>query len=114
MQITVEVPSEISQRGKRKKFDMEAWLKRQLGRAEREVQLLAHKAHFVLLLAHLKYVNDCLGRNIDASDKTRTLLGLALSIVPPAHMTGELVQDVTDTVLAKILHKEAIFFIHFD
>ena len=73
---------------------MEAWLKRQLGRAEREVQLLAHKAHFVLLLAHLKYVNDCLGGNIDASDKTRTLLGLALSIVPPAHMTGELVQDV--------------------
>ena len=66
---------------------MEAWLKRELGKAEREAQLLAHKAHFVLLLAHLKYVNDCLGGNVHASESTQTLLGLAMSIVPPAHMT---------------------------
>merc|ERR1712029_1297300 len=78
---------------------MEAWLKRELGRAEREVQLMAHKAHFVLLVAHLKYVNDCLGGRIQMSDSTQTLLALAMSIVPPAHMTKSTGKTIALTVV---------------
>ena len=69
---------------------MEAWLKRELGKAEREAQLMAHKAHFVLMVAHLKYINDTLGGSYgssSATEVTQTLLALALSVVPPAHMT---------------------------
>ena len=70
---------------------MEAWLKRELGKAEREAQLMAHKAHFVVMVAHLKYVNDTLGGSYgssSATEVTQTLLAQALSVVPPAHMTA--------------------------
>merc|ERR1719210_2651127 len=51
---------------------------------------MAHKAHFVLMVAHLKYINDTLGGSYgssSATEVTQTLLALALSVVPPAHMT---------------------------
>ena len=41
---------------------MEAWVRRELGRAQRELQMLKHQAHVACLLAHLRYLNSYAGK----------------------------------------------------
>ena len=57
--ISIELPNEGGIRKRKKKgFDMEAYVKRQLGRAQRELQMLKHHAHVVCLLSHLRHLNS--------------------------------------------------------
>lgn len=60
--ISIELPHEDAIRRRKKKgFDMEAWVRRELGRAQRELQMLKHQAHVACLLAHLRYLNSFAG-----------------------------------------------------
>ena len=60
--ISIELPHEDGIRRRKKKgFDMEAWVRRELGRAQRELQMLKHQAHVACLLAHLRYLNSFAG-----------------------------------------------------
>ena len=60
--ISIELPHEDGIRKRKKKgFDMEAWVRRELGRAQRELQMLKHQAHVACLLAHLRYLNSFAG-----------------------------------------------------
>merc|ERR1711915_47239 len=77
---TVALPQHMK-RKKRKGFDVEAYLKRQLGRARREIALLMHKSHIVCLLGHMLSMNKILSMH--------ELRGLALSIVPATHCHTE-------------------------
>merc|ERR1711915_358254 len=77
---TVALPQHMK-RKKRKGFDVEAYLKRQLGRARREIALLMHKSHIVCLLGHMLSMNTILSMH--------ELRGLALSIVPATHCHTE-------------------------
>ena len=62
--ISIELPHEDAIRKRKKKgFDMEAWVRRELGRAQRELQMLKHQAHVACLLAHLRYLNSFAGSN---------------------------------------------------
>ena len=57
--ISIELPNEGGIRKRKKKgFDMEAYVKRQLGRVQRELQMLKHHAHVLCLLSHLRYLNS--------------------------------------------------------
>ena len=63
--VTIEMPHEDAIRRRKKKgFDMEAWVRRELGRAQRELQMLKHQAHVACLLAHLRYLNSFAGKYI--------------------------------------------------
>lgn len=76
IQINIALPDKYK-RKKKKGFDVAAFLKRELSKARRETQALVHQAHFVSLVAHLRYLNDLLTDEV--------LYGSALSILPQAH-----------------------------
>ncbi len=81
--ISVEVPDEAFVRKRKKKgFDMEAYVKRELSRAERELQMLKHKSHVMCLIGHLKFVNSHLGFPPQDHPSAQVSLATALSIIP--------------------------------
>merc|ERR1712008_672494 len=61
------------------------YVKRQLGRAQRELQMLKHHAHVVCLLSHLRHLNSYAAFPPADHDSAEVLLATALSIIPPAH-----------------------------
>ena len=74
VEITVPVPEHLRKR-KKKGFDVEAYLKREMAREVRELSLVTHKSGLVCLLAHVLHLNSV------TSDPG--LQCLALSLVPP-------------------------------
>ncbi|KAL0273232.1 UNVERIFIED_CONTAM: hypothetical protein PYX00_005958 [Menopon gallinae] len=70
--ITLELPAHNSLK-KKKGFDVEAHIKRQINQVKRELQLLMHKVHVLCWIAHQKFVNRVLNSD--------TLMGVSLSIV---------------------------------
>lgn len=77
VEITVPVPEHLRKR-KKKGFDVEAYLKREMAREVRELSLVTHKSGLVCLLAHVLYLNSV------TSDPG--LQCLALSLVPPNNL----------------------------
>jgi hypothetical protein len=86
--ISIDVPGQSGLLRKRKKkgqFDMEAYVKRELGRAQRELQLLRHQGHVLCLCAHLRYLNSFVAFPPVDHSSAQVSLATALSIVPAAH-----------------------------
>ena len=79
VEVTVPVPEHLRRKKKREKkeFDVEAFLKRELSRARRELLIVQHKAGVVFQLAHLLHLQTSLA--------SQTLQSLALSLLPPSH-----------------------------
>jgi len=75
IQVTISMPGKSKR--KKKDFDVQAFVKRELSKARHKTQELMHQSHFVCLVAHLHYVNSVLC--------DPTLRAAALSIIPPAH-----------------------------
>ena len=73
VEVTVALPEK--KKTKRKVFDVEAYVKRAIQKARRENQVLLHKAHFVCLVAHLRYLSGMVSA-------CKVSLGCALSVVP--------------------------------
>ena len=73
VEVTVALPEK--RKAKRKVFDVEAYVKRAIQKARRENQVLLHKAHFLCLLAHLRYLSGMVSA-------CKVSLGCALSVVP--------------------------------
>ena len=73
VEVTVALPEK--KKAKRKTFDVEAYVRREIQKARRQNQELLHKAHFLCMLGHLRY----LGGMVSAS---KIALGCALSVVP--------------------------------
>ena len=73
VEVTVALPEK--KKAKRKAFDVEAYVRREIQKARRENQELLHKAHFLCMLGHLRYLSG----KISTSKIT---LGSALSVVP--------------------------------
>ena len=83
VEVTVELPAHLRKRMKKKKgFDVEAFLKRELGRARREVGVLLQQSGLVCRLAHLLHLHCSL--------QSPTLQAQALSVLPAAHTEGNL------------------------
>ena len=81
--ISIELPHEDAIRKRKKKgFDMEAWVRRELGRAQRELQMLKHQAHVACLLAHLRYLNSFAGNFPFHKSQVQLPVLLALPHVP--------------------------------
>ena len=77
VEITVPVPEHLRKK-KKKGFDVEAYLKREMAREVRELSLVTHKSGLVCLLAHVLHLNSV------TSDPG--LQCLALSIVPQQNL----------------------------
>ena len=79
VEVTVPVPEHLRRRKKKEKkeFDVEAFLKRELGKARRENLLLQHRAGLVFQLGHLLHLHHCLS--------CPSLQCQALSLVPASH-----------------------------
>ena len=77
VEITVPVPEHLRKR-KKKGFDVEAYLKREMAREVRELSLVTHKSSLVCLLAHVLHLNSV------TSDPG--LQCLALSLVPQQNL----------------------------
>ena len=80
VEITVPVPGHLRKK-KKKGFDVEAYLKREMAREVRELSLVTHKASLVCLLAHALHLNSV------TSDPG--LQCLALSLVPQQNIFNE-------------------------
>merc|ERR1712156_414862 len=92
--ISIELPNEGGIRKRKKKgFDMEAYVKRQLGRVQRELQMLKHHAHVLCLLSHLRYLNSFAALPPADHNSAQMLLATALSIIPTAHSVSS--KDLT-------------------
>merc|ERR1712156_1332348 len=92
--ISIELPNEGGIRKRKKKgFDMEADVKRQLGRVQRELQMLKHHAHVLCLLSHLRYLNSFAAFPPADHNSAQMLLATALSIIPTAHSVSS--KDLT-------------------
>jgi len=77
-QKSIEINIALPENRKRKKgFDLAAYLKRELAKGRRELQVLLHQCHYLCLVAHLRYLNLALQDNM--------LQSVALSLVPAAH-----------------------------
>ncbi|XP_043229195.1 DNA repair protein complementing XP-C cells homolog isoform X1 [Amphibalanus amphitrite] len=73
--VEVTLPSDVAvQKRKKKGFDVEAYMKRQLSRARRELQQLVHRAHLLCLLSRALQVNALLN--------SETQLACAMSMLP--------------------------------
>ena len=101
--ISIELPDANGFNRKRKKkgFDMEAYVKRELARAQRELQMLKHQTHVVCLLAHLRFLNSLAAFPPYDHDSAETLLGIAMSIIPSAHNVSP--KDLTPVRLASFV-----------
>jgi len=75
IQINVALPE--NRKRKKKGFDLDAYLKRQLSKGRRELQVVLHQCHYLCLVAHLRYLNQAL--------EDEMLQSVALSLVPTAH-----------------------------
>ena len=64
---------------------MEAYVKRELGRAQREFQMLKHQTHVCCLISHLRYLNSFAGFPPYSHDSAEILFSIALSIIPKVH-----------------------------
>merc|ERR1712156_512097 len=92
--ISIELPNEGGiRKRKKKRFDMEAYVKRQLGRVQRELQMLKHHAHVLCLLSHLRYLNSFAAFPPADHNSAQMLLATALSIIPTAHSVSS--KDLT-------------------
>ncbi|XP_067000076.2 DNA repair protein complementing XP-C cells homolog [Anabrus simplex] len=76
VEVTLKVP-ELFNKRRKKRFDMEAHLKRKLNRRRREIQVLVHKVHLLCWIAHGGYVNSVLNSEV--------LMGVCLSLIPSQH-----------------------------
>lgn len=76
VEITIALPQHLRKK-KKKGFDVAAFLKREMSRAKRELQVLMHKCHLTCLVANLLHLHTNLS--------TSMLKGLALSIIPDPH-----------------------------
>jgi len=76
VEITIALPQHLRKK-KKKGFDVAAFLKREMSRAKRELQVLMHKCHLTCLVANLLYLHTSLS--------TSMLKGVALSIIPESH-----------------------------
>ena len=80
LEITVQVPDHLKKR-KRKAFDFEAHLRRELSRSQRQTQVWMHQTHILCLLGHARYLSECLNGPLVQS--------VGLSLIPKAHVTEE-------------------------
>ncbi|XP_049937676.1 DNA repair protein complementing XP-C cells homolog isoform X2 [Schistocerca serialis cubense] len=71
--VTVQVPN-MHQKKKKKGIDVAVYVRRQINRVRRDIQILMHKAHLLCWVAHGNYVNKILNSEM--------LMALALSLVP--------------------------------
>lgn len=70
--ITLDMPV-VNSLKRKKGFDLEAHIKKQINQVKRELQLLTHKVHVLCWIAHLKFVNTVLNSD--------TLMGISLSLI---------------------------------
>ena len=52
LEIRVDLPDHLKKRKRKKAFDFEAHLKRELSKSQRQTQVWMHRAHILCLLAH--------------------------------------------------------------
>ena len=84
--IQIELPHENAIRKRKKKgFDVEAWVRRELGRAQRELQMLKHQTHVLCLIGHLKFLNSFAAFPPVDHDAAQMCLASAMSVIPNAH-----------------------------
>jgi hypothetical protein len=76
IEVTLEMP-DLYRKCKKRRFDLEAHLRRRLNRMKREFQVLIHKVHLLCWIAHGRYVNSVLNSEI--------LMAQALSLIPSQH-----------------------------
>lgn len=83
---------------------MEAFVKRELARAQREIQMLRHQGHVLCLIAHLKYLNSFTTAFDTKEGQNRAgdvCVAIAMSIIPPAHSCSP--KDLTLVKLTSFL-----------
>ncbi len=85
--ISIELPDDSGLVRKRKKkgFDMEAYVKRELNRVQREIQMFKHQSHVLCLISHLRYLNSLAAFPPNNHASAEMLLSVALSMIPSVH-----------------------------
>ena len=112
--ISIELPhnDNIFRKKKKKGFDVEAWVRRELGRAQRELQMLKHQTHVLCLIGHLKYLNSFASDH----DSTELLLATAMSVIPPTYSVSAKDLDMVRLAAFVSWFKTGFqvnFFLHF-
>lgn len=74
IEITLAVPET---KRKRKAFDMEAYVRREINRAKKETQVWMHQTHILCLMAQMRFLNRCVDDPL--------LLGILLSVIPATY-----------------------------
>ena len=77
IEVTLEMPGKKHKK-ETKSFDVQAYVKREISKARREIQLVMHQSHILCLIAHLRHINKQVNSPL--------LQAVALSIVPRAHI----------------------------
>lgn len=80
--ITLEAPL-ISFKRKKKEFDLEGEVRRQLKRRQKELQELMHKVHLLCWIAHIKFVNAVLNSDVILVECHKVLS--SKNYYPPKH-----------------------------
>ncbi|XP_049837744.1 DNA repair protein complementing XP-C cells homolog isoform X2 [Schistocerca gregaria] len=85
--VTVQIPN-MHQKKKKKAVDVAGYVRRQINRVRRDIQILMHKAHLLCWVAHGNYVNKILNSEM--------LMALSLSLVPSKYCYTDRQIDLAD------------------
>ena len=77
VEVTIAMPDNQRRKKQKKGFDVAAFIKREVNKSRRELQLTLHKVHYTCLLAHLVHLDKLLSNQL--------LQATGLSMVPLAH-----------------------------
>jgi len=77
VEVTIAMPDNQRRKKQKKGFDVAAFIKREVNKSRRELQLMLHKVHYTCLLAHLVHLDKLLSNQL--------LQATGLSMVPLAH-----------------------------
>ncbi|XP_076468748.1 DNA repair protein complementing XP-C cells homolog [Babylonia areolata] len=78
VEITINDPTMMRKKRKKKEFDWRAYVQRKIKRMAREIQIEMHKVHLLCLLSH--------GMQQNAACSDVTVCATALSVVPPSRL----------------------------
>ncbi|KAL8583477.1 hypothetical protein ACOMHN_044835 [Nucella lapillus] len=78
VEITIDDPTMLHRKKKKKEFDWKAYVQRKIKRMAREIQVEMHKVHLLCLVSH--------GMQQSAACSDVTVCATALSLVPPSQL----------------------------
>merc|ERR1719266_593309 len=86
VEVTIAMPDNQRRKKQRKGFDVAAFIKREVNKSRRELQLMLHKVHYTCLLAHLVHLDKLLSNQLLQATGL-SMVPLAYSGTPPDKMS---------------------------